>query len=201
LSKWAAWKSLAKNYRRSYCAILTIALTTALPPQTPAQQLCEAQATPPLSGIFLSPAPPGSFVYFANLQDGDSVMSPFKVVFGLTPTMALGRSGIEKSNTGHHHLLVDTILTSEEMTQPIRVDAQHIHFGKGQSETMLALQPGKHTLQLVLGDWAHTPFNPSVQSAVITISVLSKNVGKGNASASGSNTRLSAAASNAMPDR
>jgi hypothetical protein len=102
--------------------------------------------------------------------------------------MALGRSGIERPNTGHHHLLVDTTLTAEEMRQPIVVDERHIHFGKGQSETILALLPGKHTLQLVLGDYAHVPFNPSVQSATITITVLSKRTGKPTANASHSTT-------------
>jgi hypothetical protein len=156
-----------------------------------------SQVTPPLSDSFLSPAPPGSFAYFANLHDGDVVTSPFKVVFGLSPTMTLGRSGLERPNTGHHHLLVDATLTADEMTQPIRVDEQHIHFGKGQSETMLALRPGKHTLQLVLGDYAHAPFNPSVQSSIITINVMSNSNRKPIASASHSKAlRASVAVSN-----
>jgi len=149
-----------------------------------AQQLAAPQVTPPLSDALLAPTQPGSFAYFVNLHDGDTVTSPFKVVFGLSPTMALGRSGIDKPNTGHHHLLVDTTLAPEDMSQPILVDEQHIHFGKGQSETMLVLRPGRHTLQLVLGDWAHAPFNPSVQSAVITINVISTKTKKLTVSAS-----------------
>jgi len=92
-------------------------------------------------------------------------------VFGLTPNMSVAPSGVDKPNVGHHHLLIDKTLSSEEITQPIAVDEQHVHFGKGQTETMVTLPPGKHTLQLVLGDWTHIPFYPPVQSEVITITV------------------------------
>jgi hypothetical protein len=85
--------------------------------------------------------------------------------------MGVAPSGVEKANVGHHHLLVDTTLKPDELTQPITVDAQHIHFGKGQTETMVTLPPGKHTLQLQLGDWTHVPFNKPVQSEVISVTV------------------------------
>jgi hypothetical protein len=85
--------------------------------------------------------------------------------------MGVAPSGVEKPNVGHHHLLIDTKLTPEQMKEPITVDEQHVHFGKGQTETMVTLPPGKHTLQLVLGDWTHIPHNPPVQSDVITVTV------------------------------
>jgi hypothetical protein len=85
--------------------------------------------------------------------------------------MGVTRAGDKAPNVGHHHLLIDTTLSPEEMIQPITVDDQHVHFGKGQTETMLTLPPGKHTLQLVLGDWTHIPFKPAVQSEIITITV------------------------------
>jgi hypothetical protein len=134
------------------------------PPTPPA-----AAAAPSDSGQ--STAPAGAYSYFVNLKNGDTVTSPFKVVFGLSPNMGVAPSGVEKANVGHHHLLVDKTLTAEEMTQPITVDEQHIHFGKGQTETTVTLPPGKHTLQLVLGDWTHIPFKPPVQSEVITVTV------------------------------
>ena len=115
-------------------------------------------------------APPNAVVYFINLKDGDTVSNPFKVQFGLSG-MGVAPAGVEKPNTGHHHLLIDTTLTGEELKQPIPVDDKHRHFGGGQTETMLTLPPGKHTLQLVLGDWSHVPFNPPVMSPVITVTV------------------------------
>jgi hypothetical protein len=115
-------------------------------------------------------APPNAVVYFINLKDGDTVSSPFKVQFGLTG-MGVAPAGVEKPNTGHHHLLIDTTLTGDELKQAIPADAKHMHFGGGQTETMLTLPPGQHTLQLVLADWSHIPFNPPLLSPVITLTV------------------------------
>jgi hypothetical protein len=78
---------------------------------------------------------------------------------------------MEKEKTGHHHLLVDTQLSDEEMKFAIPNDAQHIHFGGGQTETTLTLGPGQHTLQLVFGDLHHEQLKPPVMSQKITITV------------------------------
>ncbi len=115
-------------------------------------------------------APPNAAVYFINLKDGDTVTSPFKVQFGLSG-MGVAPAGVEKANTGHHHLLIDVTLSAEELKQPIPSDARHVHFGGGQTEAMVTLPPGRHTLQLVLGDWTHIPFNPPIMSPVITVTV------------------------------
>jgi hypothetical protein len=117
-----------------------------------------------------TPSPPGAKVYIINLKDGDTVTSPFKVQFGLTG-MGVAPAGVEKPNTGHHHLIIDTTLTPDELKAPIASDAKHIHFGGGQTEAMVTLPPGKHTLQLVLGDWSHIPHVPPVMSTPITITV------------------------------
>jgi hypothetical protein len=89
-------------------------------------------------------APPNATVYIINLKEGDSVTSPFKVQFGLIG-MGIAPAGVERPNTGHHHLLVDTTLSSDELKQPIAMDAKHLNFGGGQTETMLTLPPGRHT--------------------------------------------------------
>ncbi len=117
-----------------------------------------------------TPAPPGASAYIINLKDGDTVTGPFKVQFGLTG-MGIAPAGVEKDKTGHHHVLVDTQLSAEELKAAIPMDAKHMHFGGGQTETTLTLPPGPHTLQLVLGDWSHVPFVPSIQSPVIKITV------------------------------
>jgi len=117
-----------------------------------------------------TPAPPNAAVYFISPKDGDTVTSPFKVQFGLSG-MGVAPAGVEKPNTGHHHLLIDATLTADELKQPVASDAQHVHFGGGQTEAMVTLPPGKHTLQLVLGDRSHVPFNPPLMSPVITVTV------------------------------
>jgi hypothetical protein len=117
-----------------------------------------------------TPAPTNAVVYFINLKNGDHVTSPFKIQFGLSG-MGVAPAGVEKANTGHHHVLIDTTLTPEQLKEPIPADEHHLHFGGGQTETMLTLAPGRHTLQLVLGDWSHVPFNPPIVSPVITVDV------------------------------
>jgi hypothetical protein len=117
-----------------------------------------------------TPAPPDAAVYFINLKDRAAVTSPFKVQFGLT-AMGVAPAGVEKEKTGHHHLLIDAKLSDDEAKAPLPMDAQHMHFGGGQTETMLTLSPGRHTLQLVLGDWTHVPFSPPIVSPVITVTV------------------------------
>jgi hypothetical protein len=117
-----------------------------------------------------TPSPAGAKVYIINLKDGATVKSPFLVQFGLSG-MGVAPAGVEKPNTGHHHLLIDTTLTPEQMKEPIPNDATHKHFGAGQTEAMIALPQGKHTLQLVFADWSHVPFAPPVMSKVITITV------------------------------
>jgi len=148
--------------------VLTVATIAVACTPASAQQ---APATAAPSDAGQSTAPAGAYSYFANLKNGDTVTSPLKVVFGLSPNMGVAPAGVDKENVGHHHLLVDKTLTPEEMTQPIVVDAQHVHFGKGQTETTVTLPPGKHTLQLVLANWTHIPFKPPVQSEVITVTV------------------------------
>jgi hypothetical protein len=132
--------------------------------------LLTALAALPGIAVAETPAPPNAAVYIISPKDGDTVASPFKVQFGLSG-MGVAPAGVEKPNTGHHHLLIDTTLSADELKEPIASDAKHVHFGGGQTETMVSLPPGKHTLQLVLGDWSHVPFNPAITSPIITVTV------------------------------
>ena len=113
-------------------------------------------------------APADSMVYIVSPADGESVMSPVRVVFGLKGA-GVAPAGFEMPDTGHHHVLVDTGLAN--MGLPIPADGQHIHFGSGQTEAVLELSPGTHTLQLVLGDYLHIPHDPPLMSEVVTVEV------------------------------
>ncbi len=112
----------------------------------------------------------GPAVYIVNLHDGDVVHSPFRVVFGLYG-YGVAPAGVDKPKTGHHHLLIDTMLTGDALNTAIPSDAQHRHFGGGQTETVLDLPPGKHTLQLMLGNYQHVPVKAVRPSTPITITV------------------------------
>lgn len=107
-------------------------------------------------------------LYFVTPANGAVVTSPVRVVFGLRG-MGVAPAGVQRPGTGHHHLLINT--PQPAAGQPIPADAQHVHFGGGQTETVLELEPGVHTLQLLLGDHNHIPHEPAVVSKPITITV------------------------------
>ena len=107
-------------------------------------------------------------VYFINLEDGDEVESPFLIQFGLSK-MGIAPAGIDRENTGHHHLLIN--VKDLDFSKPIPASKNHIHFGGGQTESLVELPPGDYRLQLVLGDMTHTPHTPPVVSRQINITV------------------------------
>lgn len=121
-------------------------------------------------------SPAGAKVYIISPADGATVTSPVTVRFGLTG-MGVAPAGVDQANTGHHHLLID-IDKLPPLDQPIPKDDKHRHFGGGQTETTLDLPPGKHTLQLILGDHQHMPHTPALTSKKITITVAPAAGGK-----------------------
>ena len=115
-------------------------------------------------------APDNAYLYIGWPNDGEVLPAnrPFRVWFGLR-NMGVAPKGTPKPNTGHHHLLINTDLPP--LDQEIPSDRNHIHFGAGQTETMIELPPGTHTLQLLMGDDKHMPHNPPVYSRKITVYV------------------------------
>jgi hypothetical protein len=115
-------------------------------------------------------APDNAYLYIGWPTDGQVVAAgkPFKVWFGLR-NMGVAPKGVGAPNTGHHHLLIDTELPAAG--QEIPSDRNHLHFGAGETETTIELPPGKHTLQLMMGDENHIPHTPAVFSKKITITV------------------------------
>jgi hypothetical protein len=112
---------------------------------------------------------PAAELYIGWPNHGETIRSnPFKVWFGLR-NMGVAPAGVGTANTGHHHLIIDADLPPFD--EPIPTDDQHVHFGKGQTETLISLPAGKHTLQLLLGDKDHIPFDPPLYSRKITITV------------------------------
>ena len=127
--------------------------------------------TASLSSIAHTP-PKHARVYFENLQDGQVVASPIKLKFGIegfgiTPA---GTTGKIRHTAGHHHLLIN-VEQLPDLNSPIPRDEKHLHFDQGETATTLNLPPGKHTLQLLLGDEQHEPQDPALYSEKITIIV------------------------------
>ncbi len=122
----------------------------------------------PVAIITASGADSSAELYFISPADGETLQNPVIVRFGLK-NMGVAPAGTDVANTGHHHLLIDAEVP--DLKSPIGKDNRHRHFGGGQTEASLELSPGKHALQLLLGDFSHIPHNPPVISKRITITV------------------------------
>jgi hypothetical protein len=149
------YRGIAKRFIAATILVTSVVITLSL------AKAQTAQGSP-------SPSPPGAQVYFHYPLDGSRVRQRFTVKMGLKE-MGIAPAGVERLNTGHHHLLIDVGLPP--LDQPIPVDYNHLHLGNGQTEVELTLPPGPHTLQLLLGDYRHVPHHPPVFSKRITIYV------------------------------
>jgi hypothetical protein len=116
-----------------------------------------------------TPAPAGAKAYFIAPADGATIRGPVRVVMGLSG-MGVAPAGVAIPNTGHHHVLVNAP-ANIDLSKALPADDTHRHFGVGQTEAVLNLPPGRHTLRLVLGDANHVPHDPPVTSETITITV------------------------------
>ena len=124
---------------------------------------------PAAAALAQTAAPTDAYLYIIWPQDGAKIKGAFWCRFGLR-NMGVTHAGDSYPNSGHHHLLVDVnepLNPNEEIPQ----DKSHLHFGAGQTEARIELPPGKHTLQLVLGDARHFPCDPPVVSQKITVTI------------------------------
>ena len=125
--------------------------------------------TQALADEFVSHAPETAREYIIFPKDGDTVPPTFTVSFGLSG-MGVAPAGVDKANTGHHHLLVD-VAELPDLKSSLPKSDRVRHFGGGQTEAEITLPPGKHTLQLVLGNYLHIPHDHPVISSKITVNV------------------------------
>jgi len=126
-------------------------------------------------GIFLLACGGGSNkkVYFGNLADGASVESPLKIEMKAENLIVEPSSMGVTEGHGHFHIIVDASIASP--SEPMNKDAQHIHYGNGQSETTLDLPVGKHNLILQFAKGNHVPYDPPVYQEVnITVTKQNK---------------------------
>ena len=134
---------------------------------TAAGEVQEAIAAAP-AAMPRTPSAEGARVFFITPADGDTVSSPVTLEFGIEG-MTVVTAGDDTPQSGHHHLLVDAEVP--DLGLPVPADSNHIHFGDARTATELALEPGQHTLRLLLGDHLHIPHDPPVMSDPITITV------------------------------
>jgi hypothetical protein len=116
-----------------------------------------------------TPAPANAEAFIIWPPDGAVIPGgKFWLRMGLR-NMGIAPKGVAQPKVGHHHVLIDTELPP--MNEAIPSDRNHLHFGGGDTEARIELPPGRHTLQLLLGDHDHVPHDPPVQSKKITITV------------------------------
>lgn len=115
------------------------------------------------------PSPKDAYLYIIWPNNGARLKGAFWCRFGLR-NMGVAPAGVDFRNAGHHHLLVD-VNEPLDPAVPIPQDKNHLHFGAGQTEARVELPPGRHTLQLALGDSKHYLFDPPVVSRKIEITV------------------------------
>jgi len=114
-----------------------------------------------------TPSPEGAKTYFIDLKDGDNVKSPLLIRFGLTEQMGIAPALADWPDTGHFHLIIDS-----KPPNPDRpISNKHLHLHKGQTEVIVELMQGRHSLQIVMGDYSHIPHDPPVMSEQITVNV------------------------------
>ncbi len=150
----------------SISAIAIALVAFVAPPVAHAEEAAHHAAA--AGAIARTPRPADAKLYIISPTNGETVSSPVTVRFGLVG-MGVAPAGVATPNTGHHHLILDSPLPPLDV--PLPKDDKHIHFGGGQTETNVTLAPGKHTLQLVLGDKDHVPHEPPLVSEPVTITV------------------------------
>lgn len=134
----------------------------------PVAEAMEAAPAEAPAALPRSASAEGARVFFITPSDGATVSNPVTIEFG-TEGMSVVAAGVNETHSGHHHVLIDTGLP--DLSMPIPADENHVHFGDGRTTTELTLEPGQHTLQMLLGDHLHIPHDPALMSDTITITV------------------------------
>lgn len=109
-------------------------------------------------------------VYFIAPEDGQTLSGPVTVSMGVKG-MGVAPAGANFPDTGHHHLLVNMPLEDVDLDAPLPFTDHTRHFGGGQTEGSLELEPGEYSLQLLFMDYRHVSFDSPLVSDVITITV------------------------------
>lgn len=159
------------TFKNSGATLLTAALCLSACGKHSAEHEAEPRAVEPeatIATLQRASSPGGARVFFITPADGATVSNPVRIEFGIEG-MSVAKAGDAQPNSGHHHLVIDADLP--DLALPIPANANYVHFGDGSTSTEITLEPGQHSLRLLLGDHRHVPHDPPVISDSITVIV------------------------------
>lgn len=110
-------------------------------------------------------APEGAEVMFLNIEDGASLVSPIHVEMGIMG-MNVEPAGTIIEGSGHHHLLINNPNGYLERGVSVPMNATNIHFGKGQTEYDLTLEPGEYSLTLQFANGYHESYGKPLSKTI-----------------------------------
>lgn len=102
-------------------------------------------------------------VFFKYPEDGATVGSPVYVEMGVEG-MEIEPAGVVKEGFGHHHILINQ--TQWPIGEVIPMSDSTIHYGKGQTDTSLELEPGEYTLTLQFADGVHASYGQAMAASI-----------------------------------
>jgi hypothetical protein len=169
------------------CALVALAACNQKPaeeapaPSEPTPAPAPSAAPPPPPVVELPAVPAGAKVFFVAPADGAKIEGPLEngkisvhVQMG-AENIAVKPAGAVEAGSGHHHILIDPAPSIPTGT-PVPKDEQHLHFGQGQTEATLALEPGEHTLMLQFADGLHRSYGEALQSSIKVTTIAAGSV-------------------------
>jgi len=102
-------------------------------------------------------------VFFKWPKDGSTVASPVFIDMGVEG-MIVEPAGVVKEGYGHHHILINQSYWPEGEVIP--TSDSTLHYGKGQTDASIELEPGKYIISLQFADGVHASFGEKMASSV-----------------------------------
>jgi hypothetical protein len=128
---------------------------TTTSPQSPVGTANDVpQTTGGESGTYMNGVGEDAAISLAVPGDAAAINSPYLQWDASADGVTIEESGAVTEGAGHYHLMIDTDPVTPGETIPS--DDQHVHYGTGQTDGVLELEPGEHTLHLQVADGAHT---------------------------------------------
>ena len=102
-------------------------------------------------------------VFFKWPKDGATVASPVFIDMGVEG-MLIEPAGVVKEGYGHHHILINQRFWPEGEVIP--TSDSTLHYGKGQTDASIELDPGKYIISLQFADGVHVSFGEEMSDSI-----------------------------------